>query len=188
MTLSETDGENFTAVIKHVWKCPKMTSSSLQVFNEQYFLVTMDDLCGIEESEGAGRSYLCHRDSPGIFPAQWSLKNGLPLSPPPGLLCQMLYFISCGWYQNIINNKLDHLCFFPSIPGFICFSLSVRSVFILSCTGYQGPDFDWADYLKQCEAEAAPQHCFPTVRLPQFSKFTLVRFHFKGLSCVKIHH
>uniref|UniRef100_A0A4W6FCW9 Scm like with four mbt domains 1 n=1 Tax=Lates calcarifer TaxID=8187 RepID=A0A4W6FCW9_LATCA len=82
-----------------------------KVFNEQYFLVTMDDLCGIEESEGAGRSFLCHRDSPGIFPAQWSLKNGLPLSPPPG---------------------------------------------------YQGPDFDWADYLKQCEAEAAPQHCFPT--------------------------
>uniref|UniRef100_A0A3Q3SSR3 Scm like with four mbt domains 1 n=1 Tax=Mastacembelus armatus TaxID=205130 RepID=A0A3Q3SSR3_9TELE len=82
-----------------------------KVLNEQYFLVTMDDLCGIEESEGAERSFLCHRDSPGIFPAQWSLKNGLPLSPPPG---------------------------------------------------YQGPDFDWADYLKQCEAEAAPQHCFPT--------------------------
>lgn len=55
-----------------------------QVFNEQYFLVTMDDLCGMEESEGSGRSFLCHKDSPGIFPAQWSLKNGLPLSPPPG--------------------------------------------------------------------------------------------------------
>uniref|UniRef100_A0AAX7SC66 SAM domain-containing protein n=1 Tax=Astatotilapia calliptera TaxID=8154 RepID=A0AAX7SC66_ASTCA len=82
-----------------------------RVYNEQYFLVTMDNLCDIEESESAGRSFLCHRDSPGIFPAQWSLKNGLPLSPPPG---------------------------------------------------YQGPDFDWADYLKQCEAEAAPQHCFPT--------------------------
>ncbi|XP_043978691.1 scm-like with four MBT domains protein 1 isoform X2 [Gambusia affinis] len=81
-----------------------------KVFDEKYFLVTMDDLCGIEESEGAGRSFLCHRDSPGIFPAQWSLKNGLALSPPPG---------------------------------------------------FQGSDFDWADYLKQCEAEAAPQHCFP---------------------------
>uniref|UniRef100_A0A8C2ZEE6 Scm like with four mbt domains 1 n=1 Tax=Cyclopterus lumpus TaxID=8103 RepID=A0A8C2ZEE6_CYCLU len=79
-----------------------------KVFNEQHFLVKMDDLCGIEES---GRSFLCHRDSPGIFPTQWSLKNGLTLSPPPG---------------------------------------------------YQGADFDWADYLKQCEAEAAPQHCFPT--------------------------
>uniref|UniRef100_A0A7N6FK34 SAM domain-containing protein n=1 Tax=Anabas testudineus TaxID=64144 RepID=A0A7N6FK34_ANATE len=85
-----------------------------KVYNEQYFLVTMDDLCGIEESDGAGQAFLCHRDSPGIFPAQWSLKNGLPLSPPPG---------------------------------------------------YQGPDFDWADYLKQCEAEAAPQHCFPDVSL-----------------------
>uniref|UniRef100_A0A3B3IKY8 Scm like with four mbt domains 1 n=1 Tax=Oryzias latipes TaxID=8090 RepID=A0A3B3IKY8_ORYLA len=82
-----------------------------KVYNDKYFLVTMDDLCGIEESEGSSRSFLCHRDSPGIFPTQWSLKNGLPLSPPPG---------------------------------------------------YQGPDFDWADYLKQCEAEAVPQHCFPT--------------------------
>ncbi|KAK1902107.1 Scm-like with four MBT domains protein 1 [Dissostichus eleginoides] len=83
-----------------------------KVFNEQYFLVKMDDLCGIEESDGAaGRSFLCHRDSPGIFPTQWCLKNGVTLSPPPG---------------------------------------------------HQGPDFDWADYLKQCEAEAAPQHCFPT--------------------------
>uniref|UniRef100_A0A674P8A4 Scm like with four mbt domains 1 n=1 Tax=Takifugu rubripes TaxID=31033 RepID=A0A674P8A4_TAKRU len=81
------------------------------VHNEHFFLVTMDDLCGIEDSEATKRSFLCHRDSPGIFPAQWSLKNGVPLSPPPG---------------------------------------------------YQGPDFDWADYLKQCEAEAAPQNCFPT--------------------------
>lgn len=47
----------------------------------------MDDLCGIEDSEATKRSFLCHRDSPGIFPAQWSLKNGVPLSPPPGLLC-----------------------------------------------------------------------------------------------------
>uniref|UniRef100_A0A672HXP7 Scm like with four mbt domains 1 n=1 Tax=Salarias fasciatus TaxID=181472 RepID=A0A672HXP7_SALFA len=90
---------------------PPAPPCALQVYSEQFFLVTMDDLCGMEESEGAGRSFLCHRDSPGIFPAQWSLKNGVPLSPPPG---------------------------------------------------YQGPDFDWADYLKQCEAEAAPQHCFPT--------------------------
>uniref|UniRef100_A0A3P8XMH2 SLED domain-containing protein n=1 Tax=Esox lucius TaxID=8010 RepID=A0A3P8XMH2_ESOLU len=83
-----------------------------KVFSDQYFLVKMDDLRGDDSaSEGGGRSFLCHRDSPGIFPAQWSLKNGLSLSPPPG---------------------------------------------------YQGQDFDWADYLKQCEAEAAPQNCFPT--------------------------
>ncbi|XP_072307748.1 scm-like with four MBT domains protein 1 isoform X2 [Eucyclogobius newberryi] len=81
-----------------------------KVCNEQYFLVTMDDLCGIEDSDCPGRSFLCHRHSPGIFPAQWSLKNGLTLCPP---------------------------------------------------SGFQGPDFDWADYLKQCGAEAAPQQCFP---------------------------
>uniref|UniRef100_A0A4W5NIW3 Scm like with four mbt domains 1 n=1 Tax=Hucho hucho TaxID=62062 RepID=A0A4W5NIW3_9TELE len=86
--------------------------ANMSVFSDQYFLVKMDNLCGDDlVSEGSGKSFLCHRDSPGIFPAQWSLKNGLPLSPPPG---------------------------------------------------YQGQDFDWADYLKQCEAEAAPQNCFPT--------------------------
>ncbi|OXB60690.1 hypothetical protein ASZ78_011530 [Callipepla squamata] len=29
--------------------------------------------------------------------------------------------------------------------------------------GYPGQDFDWADYLKQCGAEAAPQSCFPSL-------------------------
>uniref|UniRef100_A0A8C7HBC2 Scm like with four mbt domains 1 n=1 Tax=Oncorhynchus kisutch TaxID=8019 RepID=A0A8C7HBC2_ONCKI len=83
----------------------------IKVFSDECFLVKMDSLRGDDSrAEGIG-SFLCHRDSPGIFPAQWSLKNGLPLSPPPG---------------------------------------------------YQGQDFDWADYLKQCQAEAAPQHCFPT--------------------------
>ncbi|XP_022538508.2 scm-like with four MBT domains protein 1 isoform X2 [Astyanax mexicanus] len=80
-----------------------------KVFGDQWFLVQMDDLREEEKREGR-RAFLCHKDSPGIFPTQWSLKNGVKLSPPPG---------------------------------------------------YQGQDFDWADYLKQCEAEAAPQHCFP---------------------------
>lgn len=31
--------------------------------------------------------------------------------------------------------------------------------------GYQGRDFDWADYLKRGAAEAAPDACFPDVRL-----------------------
>lgn len=31
--------------------------------------------------------------------------------------------------------------------------------------GYPGQDFDWADYLKQCGAEAAPQSCFPCVSI-----------------------
>ncbi|KAG9353228.1 hypothetical protein JZ751_017804 [Albula glossodonta] len=82
------------------------------VFSDQYFLVEMDDLRGdAGVTEARGTPFLCHRDSTGILPVQWGLKNGVQLSPPPG---------------------------------------------------YQGQDFDWADYLKQCEAEAAPQHCFPT--------------------------
>ncbi|KAI4872063.1 hypothetical protein NFI96_020611 [Prochilodus magdalenae] len=82
-----------------------------KVFGDRFFLVQMDDMREEAQREGSHRPFLCHRDSPGIFPTQWSLKNGVKLNPPPG---------------------------------------------------YQGQDFDWADYLKQCEAEAAPQHCFPS--------------------------
>uniref|UniRef100_A0A8C3QJL2 Scm like with four mbt domains 1 n=1 Tax=Cyanoderma ruficeps TaxID=181631 RepID=A0A8C3QJL2_9PASS len=79
----------------------------LKVYNDRYFLIEMDDL---RPERAAGQRYVCHVNSAGIFPVQWSLKNGLHLSPPPG---------------------------------------------------YPGQDFDWADYLKQCGAEAAPQSCFP---------------------------
>ncbi|NXF06827.1 SMBT1 protein, partial [Smithornis capensis] len=79
----------------------------LKVYNDKYFMIEIDDL---RPDHPTSRSYICHVNSAGIFPVQWSLKNGLNLSPPPG---------------------------------------------------YPGQDFDWADYLKQCGAEAAPQSCFP---------------------------
>ncbi|NWZ01771.1 SMBT1 protein, partial [Loxia curvirostra] len=79
----------------------------LKVFNDKYFMIEIDDL---RAECASSQRYVCHLNSAGIFPVQWSLKNGLHLSPPPG---------------------------------------------------YPGQDFDWADYLKQCGAEAAPQSCFP---------------------------
>ncbi|XP_059336296.1 scm-like with four MBT domains protein 1 [Ammospiza nelsoni] len=79
----------------------------LKVFNDKYFMIEIDDL---RAERASSQRYVCHLNSTGIFPVQWSLKNGLHLSPPPG---------------------------------------------------YPGQDFDWADYLKQCGAEAAPQSCFP---------------------------
>lgn len=38
-----------------------------------------------------------------------------------------------------------------------------NSRFSDSFIGHPGQDFDWADYLKQCGAEAAPESCFPSV-------------------------
>ncbi|NWV22067.1 SMBT1 protein, partial [Origma solitaria] len=81
----------------------------LKVYNDKYFLIEVDDL---RPERPSSQRYICHVNSAGIFPVQWSLKNGLHLSPPPG---------------------------------------------------YPGQDFDWADYLKQCGAEAAPQSCFPSL-------------------------
>ncbi|NWW15488.1 SMBT1 protein, partial [Falcunculus frontatus] len=86
--------------------CP---ATVLKVYNDKYFMIEIDDL---RPERGSSQRYVCHVDSAGIFPVQWSLKNGLHLSPPPG---------------------------------------------------YPGQDFDWADYLKQCGAEAAPQSCFPSL-------------------------
>ncbi|NXR23021.1 SMBT1 protein, partial [Cinclus mexicanus] len=81
----------------------------LKVYNDKYFMIEIDDL---RPERVTSQRYVCHVNSSGIFPVQWSLKNGLHLSPPPG---------------------------------------------------YPGQDFDWADYLKQCGAEAAPQSCFPSL-------------------------
>ncbi|XP_072522308.1 scm-like with four MBT domains protein 1 isoform X2 [Salminus brasiliensis] len=111
-------------------------ASVAKVFGDQFFLVQMDDMREEEQREGSRRAFLCHRDSPGIFPAQWSLKNGVKLNPPPG---------------------------------------------------YQGQDFDWADYLKQCEAEAAPQHCFPSDPSDQCFKESMMLEAVNPLSPENIH-
>ncbi|XP_034382039.1 scm-like with four MBT domains protein 2 isoform X2 [Cyclopterus lumpus] len=80
--------------------------SVTKVYNEIYFLVTLDDL----SVDGEPRSVACHANSPGILPVQWSMKHGVGLERP---------------------------------------------------RGFGGPDFDWADYLKQGGTEAAPDACFP---------------------------
>uniref|UniRef100_A0A4W3J9F2 Scm like with four mbt domains 2 n=1 Tax=Callorhinchus milii TaxID=7868 RepID=A0A4W3J9F2_CALMI len=92
--------------------CP---ASVTKVFNDQYFMITMDDL----RTETSENTVLCHADSPGILPVQWCLKNGVHLTPPKG---------------------------------------------------YPNPDFDWADYLKQCEAEAVSQFCFRNVSYTSFNR------------------
>lgn len=78
-----TDLHSTHPVIIHiVFLC--FMSFALQVFNDQFFLVRMDDMREEAERKGGSRLFVCHRDSPGIFPAQWSFKNGVKLSPPLG--------------------------------------------------------------------------------------------------------
>lgn len=82
------------------------------------------------------------------------------------------------WYQKARNDSDHSACLRLSPLDFIWFLyllllppiclLCPPSLFISTHAGYQGPDFDWADYLKQCEAEAAPQHCFSTVSQAEF--------------------
>lgn len=45
-------------------------------------MIEIDDL---RPDRTTRQSYICHVNSAGIFPVQWSLKNGLHLSPPPGM-------------------------------------------------------------------------------------------------------
>ncbi|KAL2102605.1 hypothetical protein ACEWY4_001773 [Coilia grayii] len=58
--------------------------SVTKVYSENYFQVTVDDLTG----EAPPRSVVCHADSLGILPIQWSLKNGVGLERPRGLQSQ----------------------------------------------------------------------------------------------------
>ncbi|KAF7655216.1 hypothetical protein LDENG_00059380 [Lucifuga dentata] len=88
---------------EHLQICPV---SVTQVYNENYFQITPDDL----SAEAKPRFLVCHANSLGILPVQWCMKNGVGLERP---------------------------------------------------RGYEGPDFDWADYLKQSGTEAAPDACFP---------------------------
>ncbi|OBS60017.1 hypothetical protein A6R68_08863, partial [Neotoma lepida] len=112
---NEADWQEILARVKEEEEEP-LPSYLFKVFDDKYFLVEMDDL----RPEHARRSFVCHANSPGIFPVQWSLKNGLHINPPPG---------------------------------------------------FRSQDFDWADYLKQCGAEAAPQKCFPlSISEHQFKK------------------
>ncbi|XP_075929521.1 scm-like with four MBT domains protein 2 isoform X2 [Petromyzon marinus] len=78
-----------------------------KVLSEWFFVVEMD-AAGGEVAPLA--PLVCSLDGPTALPAQWSLKNGVPCTPPPG---------------------------------------------------YEGQDFDWAEYLKSSGAEAAPGSCFP---------------------------
>ncbi|XP_076852280.1 scm-like with four MBT domains protein 2, partial [Brachyhypopomus gauderio] len=58
--------------------------SVTKVYNEYYFQVTVDDLT----TEAPPHSVLCHADSLGILPVQWSLKNGVGLERPRGFQSQ----------------------------------------------------------------------------------------------------
>ncbi|XP_071982851.1 scm-like with four MBT domains protein 1 isoform X2 [Engystomops pustulosus] len=53
-----------------------------KVFNDQYFLVQLDDLR--DENCRTHQSMVCHRNSPYILPTQWSAKMGLTVRSPPG--------------------------------------------------------------------------------------------------------
>lgn len=48
-------------------------------------MIEIDDL---RPERATSQSYICHVNSAGIFPVQWSLKNGVHLSAPPGMFVQ----------------------------------------------------------------------------------------------------
>lgn len=52
----------------------------------------MDDMREEVERKGGSRLFVCHRDSPGIFPAQWSFKNGVKISPPAGITVKIFTY------------------------------------------------------------------------------------------------
>uniref|UniRef100_A0A452RC30 Scm like with four mbt domains 1 n=1 Tax=Ursus americanus TaxID=9643 RepID=A0A452RC30_URSAM len=98
----------------------------VKVFDEKYFLVEMDDL---RPENHARRSFVCHADSPGIFPVQWSLKNGLHISPPPGYAGQdfdwadylkQLWFAEASISEHEFKENMKLEAVNPLLPEEVC--------------------------------------------------------------------
>ncbi|XP_053577181.1 scm-like with four MBT domains protein 1 [Bombina bombina] len=53
-----------------------------KVLSDKFFLLELDDLR--PEDSKTHKSLVCHRNSPGIFPARWSQTMGLSVRPPEG--------------------------------------------------------------------------------------------------------
>ncbi|KAG8436263.1 hypothetical protein GDO86_007386 [Hymenochirus boettgeri] len=53
-----------------------------KVFNDQYFMIELDDLRPSDSK--TTKSFVCHCNSPGIFPIGYNETMGVQLRPPPG--------------------------------------------------------------------------------------------------------
>lgn len=94
----------------------------------------------------------------------WHLPSSMePQKRTPANPSTRFFFSFEPRYQDTVTLILTMLFYLLSLYSIFCH--------ISWLSGYQGPDFDWADYLKQCEAEAAPQQCFPDVSQTQFHFF-----------------
>lgn len=69
--------------------CP---ATVVEVIDKHYFMVEIDDL---QETDPTKRvRFCCHRQTPTIFPIQWTVYKGIKLTMPSGLK-YFLYNINC---------------------------------------------------------------------------------------------
>lgn len=86
----------------------------------------------------------------------------LSLRPPPQVYDDVYFQVTAD--DLSVDAKPRRLVCHANTPGILPVQWCLKNgVSLERPQGYEGQDFDWADYLKRSGTEAAPESCFPTV-------------------------
>lgn len=91
----------------------------------------------------------------------WFCKLAL-LSPPPQVYNDVYFQVTVDDLN--VDAKPRRVVCHANTAGLLPVQWCLKNgVSLERPRGYEGQDFDWADYLKQSGTEAAPDSCFPNV-------------------------
>lgn len=91
----------------------------------------------------------------------WFCKLAL-LSPPPQVYNDVYFQVTVDDLN--VDAKPRRVVCHANTAGLLPVQWCLKNgVSLERPRGYEGQDFDWADYLKQSGTEAAPDGCFPNV-------------------------
>lgn len=120
---------------------------------------------GVPVGAAADLPRVCHQGGSRVPETSPVLTGGLivPLSPSPPQVYNHVYF------QVTVDDlsadaKPRRMVCHANTPGILPVQWCLKNgVSLERPRGYEGQDFDWAEYLKRSGTEAAPEGCFPDV-------------------------
>lgn len=90
------------------------------------------------------------------------LVSAHPTPPPPQVYNDVYFQVTLDGVS--VDAAPRRLVCHANTPGILPVQWCLKNgVGLERPRGFQGQDFDWADYLKQSGTEAAPESCFPDV-------------------------
>ncbi|XP_039627071.1 scm-like with four MBT domains protein 1 isoform X1 [Polypterus senegalus] len=133
----------------------QQTLQSLPTDLEDYAML---DLCFKDKPEFATHSFFTGMKLEAVDPAS-------PFAISPATVAKVFsekfFLVEIDNLCGELNDRISFVCHANSGGIFPVQWCMKNGVHLTPPKGFTGQDFDWADYLKQCGAQAAPQSCFP---------------------------